>query len=281
MFELSQNELLAYIAQDLPSLDLSTHLQGKVQSKARIKIITRSDCVMALGAEVSKIAKHFSCEVDFCAQDAQMLSAQEVLLSATGAYAQIHSAWKLMQVLLEYSCAIATYTHQMRSQAQSVNEYCQILGTRKNFPLTKNIAIKALLCGGGAVHRLNLSDSVLFFENHRIIYENNEQFYAQIKHFKRLAPERKIAVEALDLSDAKALLKAGADVVQLDKQSIDEVREVVEHKNTHAQNARIICAGGINEQNAQDYARTGIDAIVTSAMYYAKPMDLTSKITLI
>lgn len=40
----------------------------------------------------------------------------------------------------------------------------------------------------------------------------------------------------------------------------------------------ILAAGGINESNIQDYVETGIDAVVTTCVYYAKPIDIGCKI---
>ena len=39
--------------------------------------------------------------------------------------------------------------------------------TRKHFPGTKAMSLKAVLAGGGSVHRLGLSDSILIFAEHR------------------------------------------------------------------------------------------------------------------
>ena len=36
-------------------------------------------------------------------------------------------------------------------------------------------------------------------------------------------------------------------------------------------------AGGINEDNAKAYAATGVDLLVTSAMYWGKPADIAAR----
>ena len=33
-------------------------------------------------------------------------------------------------------------------------------------------------------------------------------------------------------------------------------------------------AGGVNESNAYEYASTGVDILVTSAMYWGRPADI-------
>nr|WP_294183562.1 hypothetical protein [uncultured Clostridium sp.] len=39
----------------------------------------------------------------------------------------------------------------------------------------------------------------------------------------------------------------------------------------------ILAAGGIDEKNIKDYVETGVDAIVTSCIYYARPIDIGCK----
>ena len=37
----------------------------------------------------------------------------------------------------------------------------------------------------------------------------------------------------------------------------------------------LVAAGGINPQNAADYAATGVDGLATTALYTAKPLDMS------
>jgi molybdenum transport protein len=41
----------------------------------------------------------------------------------------------------------------------------------------------------------------------------------------------------------------------------------------------IAAAGAINAQNAGDYAKAGVDTLVTSALFYAKPVDIQVRIS--
>jgi len=43
--------------------------------------------------------------------------------------------------------------------------------------------------------------------------------------------------------------------------------------------ALLAAAGGVNAENAADYARAGADILVTSAPYVAKPRDVQVKLT--
>lgn len=65
-----------------------------------------------------------------------------------------------------------------------------------------------------------------------------------------------------------------AEVVQLDKFSLDELRQCITLAATHAYTGSLIAAGGIHQANVKDYAATGVNVLVTSAPYYAKPADI-------
>jgi molybdenum transport protein len=40
----------------------------------------------------------------------------------------------------------------------------------------------------------------------------------------------------------------------------------------------VACAGGINIENIEEYAKTGVDVIVTSSLYFTKPADIKALI---
>lgn len=203
MFNLNDYELLEYIKEDVPYVDLTTYLQDSNTKKAQLEIFTREDVVVSCTPEAARIAELLGCEVLSYLSPKSTATANSVLLSFTGEYEKVHQAWKLSQVLLEYACKMATYAKQMKSLAGEVNPHCEILTTRKSFPFAKRFCIKAILDGGALPHRLGLSESILFFPQHRSIYADDESFYMKIKDIKSRLPEKKIVVESNNFQDAK------------------------------------------------------------------------------
>ena len=63
----------------------------------------------------------------------------------------------------------------------------------------------------------------------------------------------------------------------MDKCDISTLNILVNYKNTYYPNAKILATGGINKNNAADFAKTGVDALVTSSPYQAKMADLGTK----
>ncbi len=277
MFILNDYELQSYINEDVPYFDLTTYLQEASDKQSRLDIFTREEVMVSCSEEASRIAQLLGCEIVSCLSSKTKAHKGDVILSFKGDYEKVHQAWRLAQVLLEYSCKIATYTHEMKSEIDSVNDHCELLGTRKTFPFTKRFSIKSIMIGGAMPHRLGLSETILLFPQHRTVYASLEEFYEAIEAFKVKAPEKKIVVESHTLDDAKALMHHGADVLQLDKLAIDLVEATVAYRNEHFKEIKILVTGGINLSNVKSYAQTGIDGVVTSAMYLCGLSDIGTK----
>nr|WP_314468163.1 ModD protein [uncultured Campylobacter sp.] len=280
MIKISDVEILAYVSEDLPYFDLTTSLQG-IRKNAVLTILPREDVTVSCVDVAAGIARLLDCEAQICVPNSAVAAAKEPIVKISGSYDNVHKAWKLAQICLEYACRIATYARAMNEAAKSVNPKCEILATRKSFPFAKKFCLKAVLEGGCGVHRLNLSDSVLFFKNHIKAYGSYEEFLAQISTFKAKAPERKIAVECENLDDCEALLKAGADVVQCDKFTPGAVKRAVDLRDKIAPNAALVASGGINLKNVREFASTGADALVTSAMYTQGMADITAVLEIV
>jgi molybdenum transport protein len=145
--------------------------------------------------------------------------------------------------------------------------------TRKTFPGTKAISLKAILAAGAIPHRLGLSETVLVFPEHRAFLAGESQTSA-LARLKVACPERKIVVEVDSLDDAVSAARAGADVVQLEKLPPETVAAIVARLADAAPHAKVAAAGGVKPANAADYARAGAHILVTSAPYFAPPADI-------
>jgi molybdenum transport protein len=281
MFNLSTFELEKYIQDDLPYFDLTTSLQNCNNVLAQIEVYTREDIIVSCSEEAAKIAELLNCKVDFFVKSKNKLEKNGTILKFSGLYEDIHKAWRLIQILLEYSCKISTYAHEMKEKIEKINPSCELLTTRKTFPFSKRFCIKAAFCGGAMPHRLNLSETVLFFEGHRILYKNNQEFYEDLKKIKTKIPEKKLNVESESFEDSINLMKIGVDVIQLDKIDFEELEKIITYKNENYPFVKILVAGGINLTNIEKYASYKIDGVVTSSVYNCGMANISSKLKII
>lgn len=281
MFKLNDNELLEYIKEDVPYFDLTTTLQDVSNKKAKLQIFTREDVMVACGEEASRVAQLIGCEVNFVLPSKAVAKRGDILLEFSGDYENVQSAWRSAQLILEYSCKIATYAYEMKQEIASINPHCELLVTRKHFPFAKRFCIKSIMCGGAMPHRLGLSETVLFFDHHRKIYDTNEVFYKALQEIKIKALEKKIVVEPRDFNDAIKLMENGADVLQMDKTSLEVIKEVVSFKNKHYPHVKILGAGGISKENVKEFVDAGVDGVVTSQVYFCGMADMGSKMDIL
>lgn len=281
MFNLSIQELEKYIQDDLPYFDLTTSLQNCNSVKAQIEVFTREDIIVSCSEEAAKIAELLNCKIEFFEKSKTKIEKGSTILKYSGDYEDIHKAWRLTQILLEYSCKISTYAHAMKEKIEKVNPSCELLTTRKTFPFSKRFCIKAAFCGGAMPHRLNLSETVLFFEGHRILYKNNLEFYEDLKRIKTKIPEKKLNVESDNFEDSVNLMKNGVDVLQLDKIDFEELEKIITYKNENFPLVKILVAGGINLGNIEKYASYKIDGVVTSSVYNCGMANISSRLEII
>ena len=278
MVVLTENEIDRLIEEDVPYFDLTTHILEIGEKKGEIAYFTRRDTVICGSEECKRVFEKFNIELLKFTPSGTEVPSGEVFLRARGKGADLHRVWKVTQNLLEYASGIATRTRRLVSLAKRVNPEVEIVTTRKSFPLSKKISVKGVLAGGALPHRLGFSETVLIFKQHLNLLGGLERLVEVLPSLKRRVPEKKITVEVESVEEAFAVLKAGADIVQLDKFPVEEVKEVIELRNREAPLSKVAVAGGIREDNVELYASTGAEIIVLSYPYFRKPADIGVKI---
>ena len=64
------------------------------------------------------------------------------------------------------------------------------------------------------------------------------------------------------------------DCLQLEKFTPEALRDIIPALRKLNSGIRILAAGGINADNAQEFAASGADVLVTSWVYFGKPQDI-------
>jgi molybdenum transport protein len=90
---------------------------------------------------------------------------------------------------------------------------------------------------------------------------------------KAHSPEKFVLIEAESADDALVAARAGADGVQLDKMSPEQLTALVPQLRALQPRLTINAAGGIRPDNAAAFAASGVDVLVTSSLYNAKAAD--------
>ena len=200
---ISDSYLEQLIHEDVPDIDLTTHLLGIGTKPGRIEYFTRSEAVVCGTEEAARIYGMLGdvrCEFE---PSGTRLAPGDVFMRVWGEAATLHMGWKCCLNIFEYYSALATKTRTMVDRVHEANPRCEVLTTRKRMPGTKPLGTKALLVGGSFPHRLGLSETVLIFAQHLAFYEGGiEALIADIPEIKARCCEKKLFVEA-DAADAR------------------------------------------------------------------------------
>jgi molybdenum transport protein len=273
-YRIPDEEVRHYVEEDYPYGDLTTTLLGIGDSPGKIMFTTRHETVVCCTEEAARLLERLDCHVTGFKPSGTRLGGGQVFLTAEGPASGLHAGWKAALNLLEAASGIATRTRALVHEARAVNPQVEIMATRKIFPGTKAVAIKAVYAGGGLPHRLGLSESILVFAQHTAFLGGSDGLWSRLPEMKRRAKEKKICVEVDSLREALLAVEAGADMVQVDKMDIHDLTALVSKLREAAPQVLIAAAGGVNQSNAREYAATGVDLLVTSSMYWGKPADI-------
>ncbi|CAK8716312.1 Putative pyrophosphorylase ModD [Candidatus Electronema halotolerans] len=273
MIFFTTQEIEAWINEDAPLVDLTSHLLKISDQPARLTVVTRHPTRVALTEEAGRIFEILGGTVKSMVASGQDAAAKTVILEVEGPAAALHRGWKVAMNLLEYMCGVAGRTAEMVKKVEACAKI-PLLVTRKHQPGLKKPLLKAVLAGGAYAHRLGLSETVLIFANHLRLLGGREALPALLAEMKAAACEQKITVECDDLTQAMQAAEAGADSVQFDKVPPEQLAAWCAELKSRFAHLIILSAGGVGPDNVQDYARTGVDGIVLSSIFHAKPADL-------
>lgn len=268
-----------FIKEDVPYIDLTTLTLGISGQKGAIQFFTREDAVLCGTEEVVKIFNKLNIELIKTKASGTLIKKGEVFLEGKGNAEDLHIAWKVSQNILDYSSGIATKTKSLVDKVSTINPNIHIITTRKVVPGTKELAIKAVVAGGGFPHRLGLSETILIFKQHLNFLGGIDELIKIIESVKSKACEKKVIAEVENIEQAIMLCKNGIDGIQFDKVPYDDLKSYVDILRNINPLIVILAAGGINEDNIVEYAKTRVNALVTTSVYYAKAIDIGCKIT--
>ena len=182
----------------------------------------------------------------------------EPILVFRGRARSILAAERTALNFMQRMCATATLT---RAFVDATKRYgTLILDTRKTTPGLRVFEKYAVLCGGGANHRMGMYDRVLMKDNHRRLWKGgdssalDEAVRAARAKFPRLAVE----VEVESLEECASALRAKPEWIMLDNMSVADMRRCVKMCRGISKTE---ASGGITLDRAREVAATGVTAI--------------------
>ena len=242
-----------------------TSLVACSEKCSRFALRARQDLTVS-GLEVLELGFP-KAEIVFLCEDGDKVSKGAVLARIEGPLRSILSAERSVLDLLQRMCSVATCTAQYAAIAGGG---VKIVDTRKTMPGFRLLDKYAVRCGGGVNHRLDLSDMIMFKDNH-LAYSGltyKELFEKARKEY----PGVPIAVEAENYEQALELAKLGPDILMLDNMPPEEMKKVSE---ALAGRVTLEATGGVTLDNLKEIAASGVQRISIGAITHsAKCVDI-------
>jgi molybdenum transport protein len=269
---LSDEALHALLREDAPYGDISTIGLGLGDQPGRVVMAARQPMTVCGSEEAARLFELVGATATVLALSGTHVLADAQMLSAQGRADSLLLAWKVAQTLMEYASGIASEAARIVTELRAAGHMVPLACTRKTFPGTRALSVKAVYSGGAVMHRNGLSDSLLLFPEHRVFVEGHMD--ETIGRLRRGQPEKRLVVEVTSLQEALAMAEAGAEVLQLERFTPDAVRQCKLMLHKSHLHPMLAAAGGVNASNAVAYAEAGADVLVSSSPYHGKPCDV-------
>lgn len=194
--------------------------------------------------------------------------------------ALVHTILQCERLLLncmQRMSGIATLTKQYADKLKGYKT--KLLDTRKTTPNFRLLEKEAVRIGGGVNHRFGLYDMIMLKDNHIDYCGGIEKAIEKAAEYvKTKKPGLKIEVETRSMEDVKKVIAIGKGKVfriMLDNFKPEQVAEAIKLIDG---NFETEASGGINLDNIEEYAKTGVDFVSVGALIHqAQSMDLSLK----
>ncbi|CAN5377396.1 carboxylating nicotinate-nucleotide diphosphorylase [soil metagenome] len=265
------------LAEDVGDGDHSTLscIPEHATGKAILKI---KDHGTISGLEIAKAifnhvepASHFV----FYKKDGEQMAAGENAFEVQAKIRTILLCERLVLNCMQRMSGITTLTKKF---VQKLDGYAtKLLDTRKTTPNFRLLEKEAVRIGGGFNHRFGLYDMIMLKDNHIDYCGGIRPAIEQAwKYVQQNKPGLKIEIETRNISDVQTVLEVGkVDRIMLDNFTLAEITEALKLINGKFETE---ASGGINIENLESYAATGVNFISSGAIIHqAGSLNLSLK----
>ena len=265
------------LAEDIGDGDHSTlsSIDKNAKGKAVLKI--KQEGILAGVSVAEKIFRYMQPDIvfnKFKDDGAQMIYGE----TAFEVLADVHTILQCERLVLncmQRMSGIATLTKKYTIKLS--NYKTKLLDTRKTTPNFRLLEKEAVRIGGAVNHRFGLYDMIMLKDNH-IDYCGSIEVAINkaYDYVQKNKPGLKIEVETRNIEDVKKVLSVGKVYrIMLDNFTAAQITEALKLVDGKYETE---ASGGINYENLETYAATGVDYISSGAIIHqAVSLDLSLK----
>lgn len=209
-------------------------------------------------------------DVELLAADASRVEAKTEVARVTAPTQLLLTAERTALNLLCHLSGVASLTRRWADELAGTS--ATVRDTRKTTPGLRALEKYAVRCGGGANHRMGLSDMALVKDNHVAAAGGVGAAYALVRALETTIP---VEIEVDSLDGLREAIDAGADEVLIDNFTLDQMRDAVRIRDESGSSARLEASGGLTLDTARAVAQTGVDLIAVGELTHsARVLDL-------
>ncbi|MGF2414869.1 MAG: carboxylating nicotinate-nucleotide diphosphorylase, partial [Ferruginibacter sp.] len=240
-------------------------IDANAKGKAVLKI--KQDGILAGVAVAEKIFRYMQQDIVFTAykKDGEVMQFGEIAFDVEAKVHTILQCERLVLNSMQRMSGIATLTKQYTEKLKGYKT--QLLDTRKTTPNFRLLEKEAVKIGGGVNHRFGLYDMIMLKDNHIDYCGGIEKAIEKAYEYVQLKkPGLKIEVETRSIEDVKKVMATGkVNRIMLDNFTPALITEALKLINGKYETE---ASGGINLDNIEAYAATGVDYISSGAVIH-------------
>ncbi len=255
------------VAEDGPR-DITSEVTMAVGQQGRARIEARQPLVLSGRRYADAVVA--ACDlppIRWVASDGERCDAGMVVGVVTGPLAAVLRAERPLLNLLQRAAGIATMTSVAVDRVAGTDTV--VLHTRKTTPGLRTFEVRAVLDGGGGLHRVDLATAVMIKDNHWQALRAAGSSLRSALAAARERGVRDLQVEVESADQLEEACAAGATRLLIDNQSPDTVRAWIEHARSLAPTIAIEATGGITLETIAEYAVTGVDFVSTGMLTHS------------
>ena len=265
------------LEEDIGDGDHSTLSSIDMDAKGKATLKIKEDGLLAGLSVAEKIFRFMQPDIIFTAfkKDGDSIKYGETAFDVEAKVHTILQTERLVLNTMQRMSGIATLTKTYVDKLKGYNT--RLLDTRKTTPNFRLLEKEAVRIGGGVNHRFGLYDMIMLKDNHIDYCGGIEKAIEKAFHYvQTVKPGLKIEVETRSIDDVKRVMAVGKiNRIMLDNFIPDLIREALKIIGKQYETE---ASGGINLQNIEAYAATGVDFISSGAVIHqARSLDLSLK----
>ena len=237
---------------------------------ASARVVAQANGVLSGLRAAVEVARQLGVRARPLARDGDPVAPGSAVLRLEGDARAILAGERTLLNFLMHLSGVATATARAVRRAHAGGATLSVYATRKTLPGLRDLEKAAVVDGGGAPHRRDLSDALLLKNNHLALVPLPEA----VRRVRRSVGGREpIEVEVRDARAALSALRAGATALLIDNASPARVRRILRRVEATGRRGAlwVEVSGGITPDTLARYRSTGADAASLGSLTHSAP----------